>query len=393
MSEGAVRRLRSAPPSTGPAAVAARVLRDIDDLVATIGDALQSEISEYGAMSAAAMSEDVLPVTRRVVSTFFDTVVAGRELDADAMRGFEDSGRRRLEMGVPLESMLHAYRIAGRVAWNAVVAAIAPGEELLLGELAAGWIGYIDQASTAVARAYMAASADRLRHLDARRRELVEALLTADGPAEVASVSLRFSTVLASAYVPVLVGGADVAVHIDALLDAAPTGTLGGHRGERVLLLVPDSDAELAGVRAVARDVVAAYGRAALPGTALLAEVTHVETLLETALAEGVTSGTFGPDDLLVQQLLLGNERVAAALRRRVHDRITARDPSGGVVSTLRTYLSCGSIPETARREVIHANTVAYRLGRVRELSGLDPRVPQDAVLLVLGLGLRGGSR
>lgn len=392
MSEGSVRRLRTAAASSGPAAVAARVLRDLDDLVDTIGDALQSEIPEYGAMSPAAMSEDVLPVTRRVVATFFDTVVAGRQLDSDAMRGFEDSGRRRLEMGVPLESMLHAYRIAGRVAWNAVVAAIAPGEELLLGELAAGWIGYIDQASSAVARAYMAASADRLRHLDAQRRELVEALLTADGPAEVASVSLRFSTVLASSYVPVLVGGSDVAVHIDALLDASPNGTLGGHRGERVLLLVPDSAGDLGKLRAAARTAVVAHGRPAAPGPGLLAEVSHVETLLETALAEGITAGAFGPDDLLVQQLLLGNDRVASALRRRVQDRLTTRDPSGGVVSTLRTYLACGSIPETARREVVHANTVSYRLSRVRELSGLDPRVPQDAVLLVLGLGLRGGG-
>ncbi|HVF21409.1 MAG TPA: helix-turn-helix domain-containing protein [Mycobacteriales bacterium] len=393
MSEGTVRRLRSAPPTAGAAAIAARVLNDLDGLIATIGEALQAEIPEYGAMSPGAMSEDVLPVTRRVVTTFFDTVLAGRELDADAVHGFEDSGRRRLEMGVPLESMLHAYRLAGRVVWNAVVAAIAPGEELLLGELAAGWIGYIDHASSAVARAYMAASADRLRHLDARRRELVEALLTADGPAEVASVSLRFSTVLGSAYVPVLVGGTDVAVHIDTLLDAAPSGTLGGHRGERVLLLVPDAAGDLAELRAAARGVVVAYGRPAAPGPGLLAEVSHVETLLETALAEGITAGGFGPDDLLVQQLLLGNDRVASALRRRVHDRLIARDPSGGVMSTLRCYLACGSIPETARREVVHANTVSYRLARVRELTDLDPRVPVDAALLVLGLGLQGSPR
>jgi len=36
----------------------------------------------------------------------------------------------------------------------------------------------------------------------------------------------------------------------------------------------------------------------------------------------------------------------------------------------------------------VHANTVGYRLGRVRDLIGLDPRVPRDAALLVLGLGL-----
>jgi DNA-binding PucR family transcriptional regulator len=51
-------------------------------------------------------------------------------------------------------------------------------------------------------------------------------------------------------------------------------------------------------------------------------------------------------------------------------------------------YLASGSIPETGRREHVHANTVAYRLGRVKELTGLDPRVPRESALLVLGLGL-----
>jgi DNA-binding PucR family transcriptional regulator len=35
---------------------------------------------------------------------------------------------------------------------------------------------------------------------------------------------------------------------------------------------------------------------------------------------------------------------------------------------------------------VVHANTVLYRLKRVRVLTGLDPRVPAEAALLVLGL-------
>ena len=129
-------------------------------------------------------------------------------------------------------------------------------------------------------------------------------------------------------------------------------------------------------------------GLPAPPGRALLAEVHQVERLLLTALAEGHTQGFFGPEDLLVEQLLLGNERVAAGLRRRVLDVLGARDAGGVIVATLRTYLETGSVPETGRREVVHANTVGYRLNRVRELTGLDPRVPRDATLLVLGLGL-----
>jgi hypothetical protein len=382
MTESNVRSLSA----RAVAAVATRVLADVDALVATIGEALQAEIPEYAAMSPATMAGDVLPVTRRVVTSFFDAVVSGAPVGAKVVRGFEESGRARLEMGVPLESMLHAYRIAGRVTWHAVTETIRPGEEHLLADLAARWLDYIDIASSAVAKAYMTASAERLRSLDARRRELVEALLTATDLGEVAAVSLRFSTILATAYVPVLVAGDGVAGRIDALLSAAPPSSLGGHRGDRVLLLVPDA---LSSVDALAPpDALVAWGRPAAPGSALLAEVGHVEALLDAALSEGRTAGAYGPDDLLVEQLLLGNERVASALRRRIAEVLAARDPGGAITSTLRAYLATGSVPETARREVVHANTVAYRLGRVRDLTGLDPRVPVDAALLVLALGV-----
>jgi hypothetical protein len=383
VSESNVRPL---PSSRALTAVCTRVLDDVDELVASIGEALQAEIPEYGAMSPAVMQHDVLPVTRRVVTSFFDAVLSGSPVGAKVVRGFEESGRARLEMGVPLESMLHAYRIAGRVTWTAVTTAVRVDEEHLLADLALRWIDYIDVASSAVARAYMTASAERLRSLDARRRELVEALLTATDPGEVAAVSLRFSTILATAYVPVLVSGPGVAGRIDALLSAAPARSLGGHRGDRVLLLVPDA---LPSVDALApADALVAWGRAAAPGAALLTEVGHVEALLEAAVSEGRTAGAYGPDDLLVEQLLLGNERVTAALLHRVRDLLAARDPGGVITATLRTYLETGSVPETARREVVHANTVAYRLGRVRDLTGLDPRVPVDATLLVLGLGV-----
>lgn len=385
MSESTVRPIGARRATS---AVATRVLADLDTLIASIGVAMRAEIPEYGAMSDAVMTEDVLPVTRRVVAGFFDGVISGSPVGAKAIRGFEESGRRRLEMGVPLESLLHAYRIAGRVTWNAVIDVILPGEEHLLADLAARWLDYIDVASSAVAKTYMSASAERLRSLDARRRELVEALLTATDPGEVAAVSLRFSTMLAAAYVPVLVAGHGVAGRIDALITAAPAKTLGGHRGDRILLLVPDALADVTSVAGVAPDALVAWGRPAVPGHALLAEVGHVEALLDAALAEGKTAGAYGPDDLLVEQLLLGNDRVAAALRRRVRDLLAARDPGGVITSTLRAYLATGSIPETARREVVHANTVAYRLGRVRDLTGLDPRIPVDAALLVLGLGI-----
>ena len=365
-------------------ALVERVLADLDSVVERIGVLLQAEIPEYQALSPGQLALDVLPVTRRLVTTFLSCVVESRSPTPRELEVFEQSGRQRLMMGMPLESVLHAYRLAGRETWTALCSHVSPAETVLLADVGARWMDIVDRSSTVLAQAYLAASHERLRHVDARRRELVEALLTATDPSEVAAVSLRFSTVLAPAYVPVLVAGAGVAAGIDKLMDTAPPGTLGGHRGDRVLLLVPHR------IDAWRRreGQLSCWGRPAACGRALLEEVQQVERLLLTALAEGHSNGDFGPDDLLVEQLLLGNERVAEALGRRVLDVLSARDASGVVLSTLRAYLDTGSIPETARREVVHANTVGYRLGRVRDLTGLDPRVPRDSALLVLGLGL-----
>jgi hypothetical protein len=376
-------RLR-AVRSDGVGALAERVLADLDGLVERMGTAYREEIPEYADLSPGQFALEVLPVSRQLVTTFLTCVLEDRSPTARELGVFEQSGKQRLTMGMPLESVLHAYRIAGREAWAAMCAAVPAGETGLLANLGSRWMDIVDRTSSVLAQAYVAASHERLRHVDARRRELVEALLSATDPSEVAAVSLRFSTVLAQSYVPVLVAGTAAAAGIDALLASAPVGTLGGHRGDRVLLLVPHrTDA----VRHRA-DVLTCWGRAAACGRPLLEEVQQVERLLLTASAEGHVTGAFGPDDLLVEQLLLGNERVAAALRRRVVDVLATRDPGGVVVATLRTYLETGSVPETARRETVHANTVGYRLGRVRDLTGLDPRLPRDSALLVLGLGL-----
>jgi sugar diacid utilization regulator len=79
---------------------------------------------------------------------------------------------------------------------------------------------------------------------------------------------------------------------------------------------------------------------------------------------------------------------VAASLARRVREALAGRDHDGLITSTLGTFLSTGSVPDTARAEVVHPNTVLYRLKRVRELTGLDPRIPSEAALLVLGFRL-----
>lgn len=380
--------LRAVPAGGAPdpaVAIAERVLDGIDTLVLRLGEAYQ-DVPEYGALGPDGLAARVLPSSRRLVFEFFTAVAAGLDADPASIPEARSIGRARLEMGIPLEPMLHVYRIAGRLVWYAIVEVTRAGEEPALADLGARWMDYIDEAASLATATYLSASHERLRAVDARRRALLDALLAARTPAEVAAVSIQFSTALAGTYVPVLLDGPGVGVAIDAVLAAAPAGTVGGARSSDVLLLVPAATVEVSRLVRAAGPAVAAYGSPAAPGPELLAEVGHAEQLLAAARAQGHTSGTFGPDDLLVEQLLHADERVAATLRRRVVDALAGRDHDGLVTATVRTYLSCGSIPETARHEHVHPNTVLYRLRRVTELTGLDPRVPVDATQLVLAL-------
>ena len=63
----------------------------------------------------------------------------------------------------------------------------------------------------------------------------------------------------------------------------------------------------------------------------------------------------------------------------------------GDLVATLRAYVaSCFNFSRTGEAMYVHANTVTYRLRRIRELTGRDPRNPDDLLELWLALQLEG---
>ncbi len=371
--------------------IASRVLERLDDLLPEMGATYQREIPEYARLTRDQVDREILRTSRRFIESYFGRVSRGRDTTELDLADMVVAGRRRLEMGISLDSTMHAFRLAGRETWQAVVDAVEPGEESALGPLAAGWIDTMDRASSRVAEGYVAASHERLRRLDARRSAIVDALLEAGDWGEVAAVAAQWSIALAPRYRPVLLSGEDVLVRIDLLVQHAPPDTLAGRRGDRVLALLPDDGSDPTLLARSANASLTTFGRAVAPGPELSAEVRHVEAVLAAASRAGHLAGVFGPGDLLLEQLLAGSERVATDLAARVLDPLQAQDPDGVFEATLRTYLACGSVPETATDQVVHPNTVAYRLRRVRELTGLEPRVPAEAALLVIAITARGG--
>ncbi len=359
----------------------------MDDLVERLGEAYLV-VPEYEALGPARLHEEVLVVSRQIVEGFLVPIIDDTPAAPSRLEVLGAMGRRRLEMGVPLEPMLHVYRIAGGVVWRAIADAVEPGEEHVLGDLGAAWMGYIDEAASIAAASYLDASTEEIRRVDAERQALLEALLAATTPAEVAAVSIRFSVVLAPRYTPVVAEGDEVSTGVDAVLDAAPDGAVAGIRGGRLLLLVPDTPGDLGPIWRAAGRPHLAWAPPVTPGPDLLEAVGRTEQLLVAAHRAGTPTGIYGPDDLLVERLAAADPEVAAAFRRAVLDPLAAGDHDGVLASTLATYLDSGSVPRTAEAEYVHPNTVLYRLRRVRELTGLDPRVPAQAARLVLALGL-----
>lgn len=373
-------------PTADASDLARRVLDRLDGLVDRLGEAYRS-VPEYAALPPGMIEDEVLPISREIVAGFLRAAVVGAgsvgdgEFPAAAL-----SGRRRLEMGVPLEPMLHVYRIAGRLVFDEIAAVAGSGEKDALVALGRGWIDYIDQASSVAASGYLQASHERLRHLDAQRGALIDSLLAASDASDAAAVAAEFSITLAHRYVLVLIAAPTVAAHVDRIAAASPAGSLTGLRGSHVVVLVPGSVPSPSLVEQLA-DAVVAVSHPAEPGLELAAELRRSEALLAVALEAGAV-GWFGPDDLLLERLVAASPQVAESLERLILAPLRAADRGGVMEATLRTFLATGSVPDTAAAEVVHANTVAYRLRRVAERTGCDPRVPAQAALLALALAV-----
>lgn len=365
------------------AAVAQRMLGRLEGLIARLGAAYRT-VPEYAALPPGVIEEEVLATSREIVSGFLRSAAAGELDQAHGFPAAALSGRRRLEMGVPLEPMLHVYRIAGRLVFDEISAVAGPTEKDELAVLGRAWIDYIDRASSVAASEYLKASHERLRRLDAQRGALLDSLVAATDASDAAAVAAEFSVALAHRYVVVLLAAPAVAAHVDRIAAAVPAGSVTGVRGTHVVVLSPNAAPDPT-IALHVPDATVAVGNPAEPGLSLAAELRRTEALLAAALEVG-RPGWYGPDDLLLERLVGSSPAVAESLGRAVLAPLRSGDRGGLVEATLRTFLRTGSIPETSAIEMVHPNTVAYRLRRVAERTGCDPRIPQQAALLTVAL-------
>jgi len=312
-----------------------------------------------------------------------------------------ETGRLRARQGVPLEAVLRAYRLGGRVIWQALLAAsrVQFGgryDHALLD--AAGYVWrVIDSSSSALVDAYRLEESQLRSQELSRRHAFLNALLEGRGsdPAlaadATAALGLPADGPMLCVVAPVdtprddpLRSPRDVlaAEGIVSSWHVRPTDIVG-------LVALGDRDPESV-LDVLAPAVVGKVGVSMVIHT--LAEVRDAYGLAGTAARTLSGPGIALLDDRLPEALLVGSPQLLPRLQETAFgDLLALPDPERRtMLQTLEAMIDSGGSPtHAAERLYCHRNTVIYRMQRIEAATGRRVADPRDRLLLALALMAR----
>lgn len=359
---------------------------DTHEVAEQLVASFREEIPGYRRLPTGVIAEQIIAIAHRNVELCFRSIAGGRPPSEGDLEPFMVSARDRASEGMPLEDLLHAYRLGGRLGWLAIVRAAQADERECLIVAAERLMHYVDAVSAAVAQAYLEERQQVVSEEERAARDLFDALLT-DAPLDsrLEAVAERRGFALADVYRPFMLRlpGSPSRHHANLASALRRDGILALTEGDRVagLLGIDDDDRIDPGKGLV---VIGESTRRRHLGSA----IDEMRVVAELAESSG-TLGRIDPHDFALELLLLAAPHHAAAIARRVLDPLIAAESgrSAELLSTLEIFLECDlDRRRTAERLHVHPNTLDYRLKRIRELSNLDLRDPQCVALLVLAL-------
>ena len=350
----------------------------------------RAEITGYARLPESVTGGQILAVSQRNVELFFRSITEQRMPTEEELGPFRESARSRAEEGLPLEDLLHAYRMGGRLGWQALTEAANPDEFSALLSAAELLMRYIDSVSSAVAQTYLDEHQHLISEEERRQRALVEALIhpERDVPA-LRDLVDRVGFPLAERYRPFAkaLPGAPTHAHSQLASSLRARGVLALTEGDRVSgLAAEDADEAVFG---------RPQGLFALGPPAPRAELATALDDMRLLVDLGRRGGAEGPiaaEDFVPELLLARSPDLAARISERVLGPLEAyaERRSSGLLESLEAFLDCGlDRRRTAKQLHVHPNTLDYRLRRITELTGLEPGRPRDLVLLELGLAGR----
>ncbi|THA74005.1 PucR family transcriptional regulator [Streptomyces sp. A0642] len=423
------RRFRSLADREAVAALhrAARVLMEgLPELTDRLVEALREQEPAY----RSAIDADAAEIWQEVHHSLRHNVgslIQPREFREAAHRTSRRIGEVRAEQGLPLDAVLHAFRMGGAMVWQELVDDTArrhPEDIRLLVHVAADVWNFVDEHCGVVADAYRQTERRLAWRRENRQRLMTAALL--DGTAQIAELpeaAAMLGLPEYGRYAVLVVATARRAPHgtaqppmtlpagTDALWHPGPDAEfailpLARGEGPAEPLTPPTgpadgSDAPPAAVDGDTELAALAAGLSVPPGARVgissvvdgLAAVGDARRLAETALrACPAGGGVVLLDEQLPAALVVSSPGLGSALAARVLGPLDRLDPADRdvIIETLTAWLdSDGSAQRAGARLYCHRNTVLNRLRRFEQLTGRCLTRPSDAVEVSLALAAR----
>ncbi len=350
---------------------------------------IRARIAAYANIDEAEIRSAVFRLVGAVLLHAKTAEAPGREL----LEPFEEHARLRTFDGLPLDALLEAVHLTSRNIIAAVdeemLRAGVPTEGLVeMRDLAWDWVNGI---TSTIARMHGQLEEQRVRRERARRTEFIRTLLLGTyQPDRLRANAARFGLALDRPYIPVC---SRPSSRRDALEIASAILRTGGD-GE-LSPIVETLDGDLVGLTPARPDV---SGHLVAIGEPLVLAHVHEAfadacAALDAAHAFEMT-GTLALEDLGPRPLVVAAERAAC----RLDQRLLAAFPDGPepteIERTVHEYLANDQDAETTAKGLcVHVNTIRYRLGRFRELTGLDLRRTEDLVAVWWLLNRRAAGR
>ncbi|MFE9647651.1 PucR family transcriptional regulator [Streptomyces sp. NPDC006365] len=323
-----------------------------------------------------------------------ETISAPRDSPRRDLEYAEEAGRRRAQQGLPLELLVHAYRSAGYLVWDALMEGAAGREPERLAALmrsATMMWSAVDAQAAVASEAYRATEMELRRRTDEQLQALLDALLEGqEAPGLAARAAAGLDLPERGPYAVVV------------LRSQRRESFLRPVQGDGVRFVWRmRADCEV-GVVALADgqglDVVerALDGRCSGPGgispvVAGLGELGRARRLAELAFrtCPPDATGVVRLDQRMPTALVVSQPELAGRLVSDVFGTLLELEPGDQAVllETLDVWLSCeGSAGRAAGRLYCHRNTVFNRLRRLEQLTSRSLARPRDLIEMTLAL-------
>ncbi|MBV1935540.1 helix-turn-helix domain-containing protein [Streptomyces sp. BV286] len=323
-----------------------------------------------------------------------ETISAPRDSPRRDLEYAEDAGRRRAQQGLPLELLVHAYRAAGYLVWDALMEGAAGREPERLGALMRSatmvWSAVDAQAAVAT-EAYRATEMELRRRTDERLQALLDALLEGqEAPGLAARAAAGLDLPERGPYA-VVVLRSERREPFRRPVEGEGLRFVWRMRADCEVGVVALAAGQ--GLDGVAR---ALDGRCSGPGGISpvvpgLAELGRARRLAELALrtCPPDASDVVRLDQRMPTALVVSQPELAGRLVSDVFGSLLELEPADRAVllETLDVWLCCeGSAGRAAGRLYCHRNTVFNRLRRLEQLTSRSLARPRDLIEMTLAL-------